>query len=82
MIISYLVIPGSTHYVREVVTAGSDFAVVNEYDVTAFAHRMKVWNAEKYEPLRQMINPIGFDNLKIKVSNIRHQGALHPSRWQ
>lgn len=62
-----------SHYVREVVATGNDFAIVNEYDLTAFAHRMKVWNAEKYEPSRQAINPIGFDNLKMKVSNIRHQ---------
>lgn len=62
-----------SHYIREVVTVGSDFSIVNEYDLTAFAHRMKVWNALKVEPPRQIINPVGFDNLKINVANIRHQ---------
>lgn len=70
-----------SHYVREVVATGNDFAIVNEYDLYAFQHRMKVWNADKNEPVRQHLYTQGFiadtygiPNIKNGVHYIRPDG--------
>lgn len=58
--------------VREISPEGNDFAVVNEYDLYAFQHRMKVWNADKKEPSRQQVYTQGFVATSYGVPNIKH----------
>lgn len=58
--------------VREITAKGSDFSVVNEYDLYAFQHRMKVWNADKNEPVRQHLYTQGFIADTYGIPNIKH----------
>lgn len=61
-----------SHAVRELLPEGNDFSVVNEYDLYAFQHRMKVWNADKKEPSRQQVYTQGFVATSYGVPNIKH----------
>lgn len=61
-----------SHAVRELLPKGNDFALVNEYDLYAFQHRMKVWQAEKKEPPRQQFYTSGFVATSYGVPNIKH----------
>ncbi len=58
--------------VREIRARGEDFSHVNEYDPHNFKQRMYIWNRTQPQlPSAQIIGPQGFDNLTVRVPDIR-----------
>lgn len=63
-----------SHWVREVLPVGLDYALVNEYDYTEFDLRLRVIRRESPQQIpAQQIKPTGFNASLITASDIKNK---------